>query len=308
MTKITEAHFKAIEAAVGHSLEQCPKYFPTALDNSLQELPSLIRELVAENHRLESAWQVETLNRKDEVISAQEKENDRCKERIAELVAENERLQENRSLSVWFGSMPESNGKQNWTAILHKGDIANGFTIARSEYQDRVRYDADCVKYIIGELESRPLILDYDGDLKATPPQALAVSGFTADNLPIVGTLAELPKITQETIQLYGDARVRLARKEVAAAPQPAALTLPIALSSAGPEYDKGWGDALAEVSRLNPQPAAVPDGCLTSRVADLLHLLQFAEITTPSAADSEQAKKAMADIQKMLTPKGAES
>jgi hypothetical protein len=51
-----------------------------------------------------------------------------------------------------------------------------------------------------------------------------------------------------------------------------------------------------------------VPDGWLTSRVADLLHLLQFAEITTPSAADSEQAKKAMADIQKMLTPKGAES
>lgn len=63
---------------------------------------------------------------------------------------------------VWFGSMPESNGKTNWTAILHKGDITEGFTIARSEYHDRVLYEADCVRYILGELDEKPFILNYD--------------------------------------------------------------------------------------------------------------------------------------------------
>jgi hypothetical protein len=74
------------------------------------------------------------------------------------------------ALTVWFGSMPEPNGKKNWTAILHKGDITEGFTIARSEYQDRVIYAADCVKYLIGEIEVEPSIMDYYGELQ-TPPQ-----------------------------------------------------------------------------------------------------------------------------------------
>lgn len=40
-------------------------------------------------------------------------------------------------LTVWYGAMPESNGKANWTAILHRkgeGRCMNGFTIDRSEY------------------------------------------------------------------------------------------------------------------------------------------------------------------------------
>jgi hypothetical protein len=67
-------------------------------------------------------------------------------------------------LQVMYGPMPESNGKTNWTAILHKGDLAEGHTIDRSEYPDRVRYAADCVRYLIGELQDRPWILDYDAD------------------------------------------------------------------------------------------------------------------------------------------------
>ncbi|MFM0101952.1 hypothetical protein PQR01_00190 [Paraburkholderia rhynchosiae] len=67
-------------------------------------------------------------------------------------------------LAVCYGPMPESNGKTNWTAILHKGDLAEGHTIDRSEYPDRVRYAADCVRYLIGELKERPWILDYDAD------------------------------------------------------------------------------------------------------------------------------------------------
>lgn len=69
-------------------------------------------------------------------------------------------------LTVWYGSMPESNGKSNWTAILHrKGEcISTGITIDRSEYPDRVRYEADRMRYVIGELDKKPSILSYDGN------------------------------------------------------------------------------------------------------------------------------------------------
>lgn len=73
-------------------------------------------------------------------------------------------------LTVWCGPMPESNGKSNFTAILmRKGadcfdGIAGGITIERSEYPDRVRYEADRMRYLIGELESEPDILAYDPD------------------------------------------------------------------------------------------------------------------------------------------------
>lgn len=69
-------------------------------------------------------------------------------------------------LKVMSSPMPESNGKSNFTAILMRdgGDICDGFTIARSEYPDRVRYEADCVRWLIGELPEKPFILDYDAD------------------------------------------------------------------------------------------------------------------------------------------------
>jgi len=71
-------------------------------------------------------------------------------------------------MEVWYGSMPESNGRSNFTAILRRKGASmfdtDGFTIARSEYPERVRYDADCVRYLIGEIDKKPFILDYDGD------------------------------------------------------------------------------------------------------------------------------------------------
>ena len=83
---------------------------------------------------------------------------------------------ESPKLTVWYGSMPESNGKSNWTAILHSGDITTGMTIERSECPDRVRYEADRVRYLIGELKEEPLILDYDADKHSgyVAPAALA--------------------------------------------------------------------------------------------------------------------------------------
>lgn len=72
-------------------------------------------------------------------------------------------------LAVWYGPMPESNGKTNWTAILYRKNpkgiisgLAECHTIDRSEYPDRVRYEADRVRYLIGEIKEQPFILDYD--------------------------------------------------------------------------------------------------------------------------------------------------
>lgn len=71
-----------------------------------------------------------------------------------------------KELSVWCGSMPESNGKSNWTVILHrKGEcLSSGMTIARSEYPDRIRYEADKLRYLIGDLDERPWVTNYDAN------------------------------------------------------------------------------------------------------------------------------------------------
>ena len=50
--------------------------------------------LLEENQRLESAWKVDVLNRKDELIAKQEKENDRVKAEREALLAERDRLKE----------------------------------------------------------------------------------------------------------------------------------------------------------------------------------------------------------------------
>lgn len=80
-------------------------------------------------------------------------------------------------LYVWFGSMPESNGRENWTVTLCRKEapetsskrelhhLMNGFTVFRSEYKDRMRYEADRLRFLIGETDKDPDILDYDADL-----------------------------------------------------------------------------------------------------------------------------------------------
>jgi len=82
-------------------------------------------------------------------------------------------------LTVWYGSMPESNGRQNWTATLRRVNPTDkwdqGFCFARSEYPERVRYEADRMRWIIGELAEKPDILAYDekahsGYVAPTPP------------------------------------------------------------------------------------------------------------------------------------------
>jgi hypothetical protein len=70
------------------------------------------------------------------------------------------------ALTVWEGPMPESNGKSNFTVILHKGDLTEGICVYRSEYPDRARYEADCFRHIIGDpaFPEKPFICEYDAD------------------------------------------------------------------------------------------------------------------------------------------------
>lgn len=42
-------------------------------------------------------------------------------------------------------------------------------TFHRSEYYDRARYDADCLKYLLGLIDKRPFILDYDENTRERP-------------------------------------------------------------------------------------------------------------------------------------------
>jgi hypothetical protein len=75
---------------------------------------------------------------------------------------------EGEAVTVWYGKMPESNGRENWTASLRRVNSTDPwgqeFCFARSEYPDRVRYEADKVRWIIGELPELPDILAYDAD------------------------------------------------------------------------------------------------------------------------------------------------
>ncbi|AOG03406.1 hypothetical protein [Bosea sp. RAC05] len=86
-----------------------------------------------------------------------------------------EKLLGEEGVTVWFGAMPESNGKSNWTALLLRKEgspieaMADAVTLERSEYKDRVRYVADRARWVLGEISERPDVLDYDPDLVEPP-------------------------------------------------------------------------------------------------------------------------------------------
>lgn len=80
-------------------------------------------------------------------------------------------------LKVVIMKFPESNGKTNWTALLMReesfdGLIGNcgGISLARGELWNRVAYEAECTKYLIGLRDTEPFILDYGDDIK-TPEE-----------------------------------------------------------------------------------------------------------------------------------------
>lgn len=97
---------------------------------------------------------------------------------LASSVSPDPQTTDKKSLTVWFGSMPESNGKRNWTVMLRRkdaggllGSIASGVCFYRSEYHGRASYEADRLRYLIGELDKAPDILAYDSESQdATQP------------------------------------------------------------------------------------------------------------------------------------------
>lgn len=69
-------------------------------------------------------------------------------------------------LEVVIKSFPESNGKQNWAAMLVRKDrswkglysTSGGITISRGEYWNRVAYDAERTKFLIGAVSTEPAL------------------------------------------------------------------------------------------------------------------------------------------------------
>jgi hypothetical protein len=80
-------------------------------------------------------------------------------------------------LTVRLTSFPESNGKRNWTALLVRVDpwdglVGNcgGISLARGELWNRVAWEAECTRFLIGERDTEPFILDYGDDIR-TPEE-----------------------------------------------------------------------------------------------------------------------------------------
>ena len=80
-------------------------------------------------------------------------------------------------LTVRLTSFPESNDKRNWTALLVRVDkwdglVGNcgGISLARGEFWNRVAWEAECAKFLIGERDTEPFILDYGDDI-STPEE-----------------------------------------------------------------------------------------------------------------------------------------
>ena len=80
-------------------------------------------------------------------------------------------------LTVRLTSFPESNGKRNWTALLVRVDAwdglpgnCGGISLARGELWNRVAWEAERARFLIGERDTEPFILDYGDDIR-TPDE-----------------------------------------------------------------------------------------------------------------------------------------
>lgn len=113
--------------------------------------------------------------------SARKGDEERARDAYVAGLAARSTAKRQPELAVWFDSMPESNGKKNWTVLLHRKDAAfwdDSITLERSEYYDRARYEADRARFLIGEIDKEPCIPDYDQNLMDRPPVvAVAAEG-----------------------------------------------------------------------------------------------------------------------------------
>lgn len=75
-------------------------------------------------------------------------------------------------LTVKLTSFPESNGKRNWTAMFVRKEKWNGLpgncggiTIDRGECWNRIAYHAEEARFLIGERDDAPELMDYADDI-----------------------------------------------------------------------------------------------------------------------------------------------
>ncbi|WP_409266869.1 hypothetical protein [Massilia sp. BHUDP2] len=119
-------------------------------------------------------------------------------------------------LTVWYGSMPESNGKSNFTAILKRKGASmfdtDSYTFSVSEYPGRVQYDADAMRYLIGELAERPCPTNYDseahsGYAKPSSPAPVTAEpvAWMRDNLKECTTAASKRKMETVNFGYWGE-------------------------------------------------------------------------------------------------------
>jgi hypothetical protein len=169
-----------IKARLSHALEHAERR-GSALESHVSVLKSDVRALLADGGKGEAVLKLEgELAVAMSIIEAMRSELNAPQAECAPREAQ-------PKLTVWYGSLPESNGKTNWTAILHRGDVTEGITIDISEYPDRTRYEADRMRWMIGELADEPWILDYDADKHSgyaapTPERAQPVGPRTTLN------------------------------------------------------------------------------------------------------------------------------
>jgi len=120
------------------------------------------------------------------------------------------------ALEVWFGSMPESNGRENWTVTLRRKAapsdasahdlhrLMSGVSVYRSEYKDRARYEADRLRFLLGDLAEAPHILDYDADLHSGYAAPLASVEAQAVEDPVsLGYLRDV--VREANTALFGN-------------------------------------------------------------------------------------------------------
>lgn len=86
-------------------------------------------------------------------------------------------VQTQPKLTVRLRGYPESNGRRNWTADFVRVEpfegligTAGGITIDRGECWNRVAYSAERARFLLGERETEPSILEYSKDVN-TPEE-----------------------------------------------------------------------------------------------------------------------------------------
>ena len=132
-----------------------------------------VLDVLEYGRKVEHAARAPLLERIEDLQLAVRYESDLCQQALDALPRQPPQPQ----LTVRLTSFPESNGKRNWTAMFVRtepwgGLIGNcgGITIDRGECWNRVAYEAERAKFLIGERDTEPHILDYSDDI-ATPEE-----------------------------------------------------------------------------------------------------------------------------------------